>query len=102
MLAAAANGVKSFQGKPKGVDTLMAVVTARVGAVPFRELAYGEILGGFILGQARHVLGRLRELITEKRFGHPVAAQDRSGARSARLFGQRRLLAENPAPGKSF
>ena len=54
------------------------------------------------LGQLRHILRRPGQLLAEQHFADPVAAQDRAGARCARLLAQRRRLRQNSAAGKLF
>ena len=56
--------------------------------------------GGFVRRQRRHVFRRTRQPLAQQNFGNPIAAQDRAGARSARLLGERGRLGQDSTPGK--
>src|SRR5262245_47140158 len=70
-----------------------------VGSVLLHQLPDGQSLrGGFVLGQARHISRRTWQAFAEQRLADPVATQNRTGARGAGLFRQRRRLSEYPSP----
>ena len=67
------------------------------------ELAHGEPLGrGLVVGELRDVLGRPGQLLAQQDFAHPVAPQDRAGARGARLLGERRRQAPGFRRARTF
>ncbi len=98
LVAPPADGVEAFQREAERIDAPMARRAAGVAGVLLDELPHGQAIGrGFILGQPRHVLRRLRQLLAEQHFADPVAAQDRTGARRARLLRQRRRQPQDAA-----
>src|SRR5206468_12828765 len=99
-LAASADGVEAFERKAEGIDPLVANVTARVGAVLLGKLTHSEIFRGFVVGQAGYIFRRFGQLVAEKHFGNPVAAQNWAGARGAGLFGENGCLAEDSPTGE--
>ena len=96
-LAASANGVESFQGKTKRVDSLVTFCAGHVTAVPFDHLPFRQSRRNGV-GQLRHVLRRTRQLFAEQHFADPVAAQDRTGPRGSGLLGENRGESKYPAP----
>ena len=99
--AAAADRVEAFQRKAEGVDPLMADRALRVAGMLLHQLPHRQTFqGGFVRRQRRHVLRRTRQTLAEQNFANPIAAQDRAGARSARLLGKGGRLAQDSTPGK--
>ena len=99
LVAAAADGVEAFQREAEGVDPLVAD-----GALGDRCVCFSTScrtvrpsVAASSSGSCGTSFGGLRQLLAEQDFAHPVAAQDRAGARRARLLGQRRRQAQDAA-----
>ena len=70
----------------------------RIRDVLLHHLPSRQLIGSFLVWEERDIGGRSRQFFAQQSLNHPVATEDRTGARGSRLLGMNTGQPEDAAP----